>query len=175
MKILAIGAHPDDIELGCGGTIAKLDVFTLTISKGREDPIDQRFELMDILPTIEQHIAQIKPDVVYTHCSSDLNKDHRIVNEAVLVATRNSVKEIYAFDVTSMWAFNQFGTFSPNVFVDITDTIEDKLKSLEKYQTEMRDYPHYRSGEKIRALAESWGRVINVKYAEAFELVRLIR
>jgi LmbE family N-acetylglucosaminyl deacetylase len=172
---MAIGAHPDDIELGCGGTLPLLSVSTLTISKGRNDPIDQHFTLENILPIIEQHIESIHPDVIYTHCSSDLNKDHRIVNEAVLIAARNQVKEIYAFDITSMWGYNQFGTFKPNVFVDITKMIEDKLKSLEKYQTEMRDYPHYRSPEKIRAVAEYWGRVINVQYAEAFELVRTIR
>jgi len=124
-----------------------------------------------------------------------VNKDHRIVNEAVLIASRPnhhalhtqdastpvlwsapcSVREIYGFDITSFWAFGQFGSFNPNVFVNITNSIDGKLESLKNFKDEMREYPHYRSPEMIKAVAEYYGRVIQVPYAEAFELIRMVR
>jgi len=184
-KILAIGAHPDDIEIGCGGTLALHrirgdEIHKLIMSKGRDDEIDQKFDtipLVDIITPIEDIIASYRPKIIYTHCSSDINKDHRIVNEAVLVATRplGSMREIYAFDVTSDWGFGQFGSFKPNVFVDITATMGQKILAIQAYVKEIRTYPHYRSLRKIKALAERWGAVINTSYAEAFELIRWIK
>ena len=181
MRILGIGAHPDDVAIGCGGTLAKYDdVHTRHISGGRQDKIDQRLELLplvDIIGWIDNMIKLIEPDVIYTTCASDVNRDHRIINEAVLIATRppSKVKQIYAFDVTSFWAFGQFGSFKPNVFVDITDTIDKKIEGLKEYKDELRPFPHYRSVRNIKSLAQSWGMVINVPYAEAFELIREIK
>jgi len=181
MRILGIGAHPDDVWIGCGGTLAKCTGFVgiFSLSKGRDDNIDQRFEVMplvDIITWVDNFIRFHEPHTIYTHCSSDVNRDHRIINEAVLIATRPpcSVKEIYGFDITSFWGFNQFGSFNPNVFVDITDTIDDKIEGLEDYKSELRPPPHYRSLESIRNRAQVWGSVINVPYAEAFELIRKI-
>ena len=184
MKILGIGAHPDDIQIGAGGTLAKhkasgYRVFEVSLSSGRNNPNDQKFEtlpLVVIITWVEDFVEKLKPDIIYTTSSSDVNRDHRIINEAVLVATRPpcSVKEIYACDLTGFWAFGQFGTFNPNVFVDITDTIDDKMEGLKKYRDEMRPPPHYRSYENIRAVAQVTGRIINVPYAEAFQLIRRI-
>jgi len=183
-KVLIICAHPDDEILGCGGTLemhkAIGDEVSLCIGDGgRNDPIDQRFETLPIthwIGKVEDVVSFGKPDIVYTHCSSDINRDHRIINEAVMVATRHSsVKELYAFDVTSDWGFGQFGRFSPNVFVDITEYIDKKIKAMKTYREEIRLFPHYRSEEKIRALALRWGSAIDVPYAEVFEVIKIIR
>lgn len=178
-------AHPDDEVLGCAGTLEKHRANGDTVeiwfgSVSRRDPLDQRFDCYPIrwwIDFVRKSIEGCQPDIIYTHCSSDLNLDHRIINEAVMVATRPpcSVKELYGFDVTSDWAFNQFGSFRPNVFVDITPYLEAKLDAMRDYKDEARESPHPRSCNKIRALAERWGSVIGVPFAEAFEMIRMIK
>ena len=63
----------------------------------------------------------------------------------------------------------------PNVFVNVTDTIDTKINALEKYTGEVRAFPHPRSPEALRTAARRWGSVVGVEYAEAFELLRSVR
>lgn len=144
---------------------------------------DNRFdsvELLSIVKRIEGWLVEMQPEVLYTHSAADLNVDHRITAQAVLMATRpqsnQTVREVYAFEVPSAtdWAFGQLGTFRPNVFVDIADTIETKLAALACYESEVRLFPHPRSFEAIRASAQRWGSMAGVEYAEAFELIRRV-
>jgi len=72
-----------------------------------------------------------------------------------------------------VWAFGQFqSAFRPNVFVDISATLETKMQAMALYEGEARPFPHPRSTEALRAIARRWGSVVGV---EAFELVRSIR
>jgi len=131
---------------------------------------------------IEGYVNHLKPDIIYTHHYGDLNIDHRRTFEAVLTACRPvgeySVREIYTFETPSSteWNFNgKNNVFYPNVFVDIEDTIDDKLKAMACYQTELREYPHPRSLEALKIIASRWGTVVGKKYVEAFELIRKVR
>jgi LmbE family N-acetylglucosaminyl deacetylase len=88
------------------------------------------------------------------------------------------VREIYAFEVASSteWAFQRLEpSFRPNVFVDISSTLENKVAALACYDTETRKFPHPRSPEAVRAIAMRWGSVAGFPAAEAFELIRLLR
>jgi len=88
------------------------------------------------------------------------------------------VREIYAFEVASSteWAFQRIEpTFRPNVFVDVTGTIEAKIAAMECYESEARKFPHPRSPEALRAIAIRWGSVAGCEAAEAFELIRSVR
>ena len=74
------------------------------------------------------------------------------------------------------WAFGQFQpAFRPNVFVDISTTLETKVQAMGVYESEARSFPHPRSPQALRAIARRWGSVVGVEYAEAFELIRLMR
>jgi LmbE family N-acetylglucosaminyl deacetylase len=146
---------------------------------------DNRFDavaLLDVVKRVEAWLAEVAPAVVYTHHPGDLNIDHRITFEAVLTAARPvpgcAVRELYAFEVPSSteWAFQQVGPpFRPSVFEDVTETIDLKVRCLERYRGEARPFPHPRSGEALRAIARRWGSVAGLAYAEAFELVRSVR
>lgn len=144
---------------------------------------DNRFDtvpLLSIVQVVEMEIRHFSPEVIYTHHPACLNIDHRRLFEAVLTATRPMpgcrVRELYAFEVPSSteWAFGLGNGFRPNVFVDVTDTIEAKVRALQCYAGETRPAPHPRSPEVLRAIARRWGSVCGCEYAEAFELIRRV-
>lgn len=138
--------------------------------------------LLEVVKLVEDLVDRIRPEIIYTHHPGDLNVDHGVVHRAVLTATRpmngQCVREIYAFEVPSSteWAFQRLEpSFRPNVFVDIADSLETKVAALGCYGTEIREFPHPRSAEALRAIATRWGSVAGVKAAEAFELIRSVR
>ena len=65
-------------------------------------------------------------------------------------------------------------SFDPNYFINISDTLDLKLKALEFYKSEMRDYPHSRSIEALKALAKWRGTTVGFNAAEAFVLARIL-
>jgi LmbE family N-acetylglucosaminyl deacetylase len=144
---------------------------------------DNRFDtvpLLDIVKTIEVHVDLLRPEIVYTHHSGDLNVDHRITHEAVLAATRptpgQSVTDVYAWETPSAteWRFGST-RFAPNVFVDVSRTLDDKIAAMHVYEGEVRGFPHPRSTQALRAAAHRWGSTVGLHAAEAFELVRSVR
>ena len=146
---------------------------------------DNRFDtlpLLEIVKTVESWVERFQPEVIYSHCPGDLNMDHSLTFRAVLIATRpvpgSSVQQIYAFEVPSSteWGFQSLSpAFSPNTFVSITNTMERKVLALEAYRTEVRPFPHPRSPEALRAIAQRWGSAVGVPYAEAFQLIRSVQ
>jgi LmbE family N-acetylglucosaminyl deacetylase len=85
--------------------------------------------------------------------------------------------EIYSFFITSSTDWidgNVFSNFNPNVFVDIQDTIDQKIKALSEYKTEIREYPHSRSIQSLKIFSQYWGNRMGKEYVEPFQLVRKI-
>ncbi|RJQ30462.1 PIG-L family deacetylase [Candidatus Parcubacteria bacterium] len=158
--------------------IGAKDLFLYNLPDNQFDTVP----LLNIIKIIENLTKSIKPEIVYTHHGGDLNIDHIICHRAVLTAVRPitecSVKQLYAFEVPSStdWAFGQLHPiFNPNVFVDVTKTMDIKLKAMSVYKSEIRDFPHPRSLKAIESGAARWGAMVGSKYAEAFELLRMIR
>jgi LmbE family N-acetylglucosaminyl deacetylase len=146
---------------------------------------DNRFDsvpLLEVIQIVEELVERLQPEIVYTHHGGDLNVDHRRVHQAVLTATRprrgHSVREVCAFEIPSStdWAFQRFEpAFRASVFVDISTTLDLKLKALSLYDAELRAFPHPRSLEAVQAAARRWGSVAGFAAAEAFELIRSLR
>lgn len=146
---------------------------------------DNRFDsvdLLDVIKKVEKQIESFKPDIVYTHHYGDLNIDHQITFQAVLTACRPidpyCVKELYCFETPSATEWNLGRTdviFRPNVWIEINEeSLKCKLKAMEIYESELREFPHPRSLEALEIIAKRWGIVVGKKYAEAFELVRKV-
>ena len=136
-------------------------------------------DLLDIIKVIEQAIDQYQPQIVYTHHAGDVNIDHQLIHRATVTACRpipnQSVQTLLFFEIPSSTEWQTSGSalpFIPNWFVDISETLECKLKALEIYESEMRPYPHPRSLEAVEYLARWRGATIGVKAAEAFILGR---
>ncbi|MGB6476313.1 MAG: PIG-L family deacetylase [Candidatus Sulfotelmatobacter sp.] len=159
----------------------KVGVKELFLHKLPDNRLDT-VPLLEVVKLVEDLVEKLRPEVIYTHHGGDLNIDHGVIHRAVLTATRpvsgQPVREIYAFEVASSteWAFQQVGpAFRPNVFVDVTRTLEVKIAAMACYETESREFPHPRSPEALRAIAAHWGSVAGCAAAEAFELIRSVR
>lgn len=143
---------------------------------------DNRFDavpLLDIVKVVEKIKNKIQPDIIFTHYGKDLNIDHQLSYKAVITATRpivgETVKEIYSFEVPSSTEWNYVLSFSPDVFFDVSSTLELKLEAFSKYKIELREFPHPRSIKAIRLNAQNWGVKVGLNYTEAFALVRIIK
>jgi N-acetylglucosamine malate deacetylase 1 len=146
---------------------------------------DQRLEmipLQEVASKIEKLIEDCKPEVIYTHYAGDINHDHQVLAEAVLVAARPysapSVKEILMFETPSSteWSSPTLTTpFQPNVYVDIEKFLQKKIDAFSCYTAEVRPFPHPRSPEALADRARYWGSLVNRRAAEAFVMVRSTR
>jgi len=137
--------------------------------------------LITITRCVEEQIKLIRPSIVYTHHYGDLNVDHRLTCEAVMVACRPqpecTVNEVYGFEVLSStgWFVPNKNVFQPNFYVDIGRYLNNKVRAVGAYGPELRDPPHARSMENVENLAKVRGALIGRSAAEAFELYRAIR
>lgn len=152
------------------------EVFSEKLPDNRFDQID----LLDVVKLVEKTIAEVKPQLVLTHFKSDLNIDHQITNQAVLTASRpvpnTEITAVWSFETLSATEWNYPLSFSPNLFHQVTQAqLNCKIRAMQIYQSELRDYPHPRSIEGIRITAENWGIKNGVQFAEAFQILREIR
>ncbi len=137
--------------------------------------------LIEIIKVIEEAKKKINPNLIYTHSSADLNIDHRIVNQATLTAFRplknESWKEIRTFEIPSSTDYGHKSVtniFNPNLYIDISSYIDQKLNALKNYDEEILPPPNSRSYEGIENLAKFRGNQAGLNYAEAFEVIRKI-
>lgn len=204
MRVLVIAPHPDDEVIGCGGTIKKHtnngdEVYLCIVTKAytpdwSEEFIENRKKEISLanqvlgiketffldLPTVKldiigqkkindlisENIKRVKPEILYLPFANDSIKDHQLVFEAGLFASRE-VKKVLSYSYQSP-------LFVPNLYIDIFDTLEDKLKAMSCYKSELKDYPHPRSLEAIKITAQKRGIESGLKMAEAFIIVREI-
>jgi LmbE family N-acetylglucosaminyl deacetylase len=200
MNILAIGAHPDDIEYGCAGTLIKYverghRIFLLVLTKGEEggegevrqreqnaaaevigaqqvfwgDYHDTQLPLnKELIEKIEEVIATVQPDLILVNHGDDTHQDHRILTRATLSATRY-VRNVLFFEVPTTQNFN------PQIFVDISDTLERKFQVLEAHasQAMKTNIEDMYILELAQANATFRGIQGRAKFAEAFAPLRL--
>ena len=144
---------------------------------------DNRFDsisLLDIIKVIEKEKNIFKPDIIFTHHGGDLNIDHQKTFEAVMTSCRpvenENVKTIISFETPSgtEWrASSNPHHFIPNLFIEVSEAdILAKIKAMESYEFEKRNYPHPRSPKALKILAQRWGVSIGCNYSEAFCIVR---
>lgn len=202
MKILVIGAHPDDIEPQMGGTIAKLiknnhEVLIVQFTDTGEELIDIRIQescdaaeilgakirhlhydqdtfvfQRKLVQDLDKIISEYQPDEIYTCWEYDSHQDHQIVSKVVLASSRKNNANIFFFEPIIPGGITPYG-FQCNYFVDISDTIEIKTKSILAYKSQIKKFG---TGwiDAIQGRAQLRGFQINVEYAEAFHIVKMI-
>lgn len=205
LRILTIGAHPDDIEIGVGGTIRKftkdshtvkmLFIWMPTHQPGKEKQREEEGKeaakilgaeaeflnfnpervvlLRDLVKIIEQKINKFKPDEIYTQWIYDSHQEHRLVSEAVISATRKNNCSVYMYEPTIPGGLVP-QPFRAQMFIDISEEIDDKIKALEQYKSQLELYGDLLiKGVRGRALFR--GFQIHKRAAECFEIIKEIK
>lgn len=149
--------------------------FLLGFPTVKLDTIPQK----DFYKSILNIINTVSPDIVYFPHGGDINKDHRLVFEICLAATKpsnkTSIKKSLCYETISETDEGRnLKEFSPNVYLQINNEIKKKIEAMEAYKSEVRKFPHPRSLEMIEILAKKRGSESGFKFAEAFMLIREI-
>ena len=162
MNILAIGAHPDDIEIGCGGSLIKYsraghNVYLLIMTAGEMggDADIRKSEQLESAKVIEAKDVIFKD---YPDTNLPLNKILISNIEAVVKKTKPELIFVnYTHDTHQDHRTLAKGTisatryiknvlfyevptthdFNPSVYVDITDVIEQKVGCLEAHASQV--------------------------------------
>jgi len=201
VNILALGAHPDDIEYGCGGMLAKyaerghaVSMFVASDGALGGDSEVRRREQKDaarvlgvrevfwgdyrdtevpmsreLIVRLESVIRKTEPRMIFVNSPEDTHQDHRNLAQSALSATRY-VPNVLFFEVPSTV------NFTPNCASDIAEVLETKLAALAAHESQVTktNIEDLTILELARSCANFRGIQARVKYAEAFQSVRLL-
>ena len=175
LDILVFGAHPDDIELSCGGTIIKhinngfkVGIVDLTQgelgtrgdAKTRLEEASEASKIMGVhlrenlnfadgffvnnknhQISIIKKIREYQPDIIITNAPSDRHPDHGRASQLTIDSTFLSGLEKIntnqaVWRPSSIYHYIQFNSLEPNIFIDISDTFDEKLKAVKAYKSQ---------------------------------------
>jgi LmbE family N-acetylglucosaminyl deacetylase len=201
LNVLALGAHPDDIEYGCGGMLTKyaerghgVHMFVASDGGRGGDPHIRKREQdhaaialgatrvfwggyqdtelplnRELIVTIESVIREVQPRMIFVNHPDDTHQDHRHLAQATISATRY-VPNFLFYEVPSTQ------NFAPNCYTDIEKVLDRKLAALEAHHSQVTktNIEDLTILELVKSSANFRGIQARVKYAEAFQSVRLL-
>ena len=199
MNVLAIGAHPDDLELGCSGTLARHvaegdHVTMLIVTSGQAGPGDvslrehEATEAAAVLGagirfgrlpdgSVSQHelalvhlIEQAVRDTGADAVYTHGQKDSHQDHRAVAMASMGACRAVQ--QVLCYDSPSSLG-FSPSVFVDVTSTLDKKLAALAAHRSQVSSSA-MASPDLVRTQAGYRGFQSRCEAAEGYEPLRLV-
>jgi LmbE family N-acetylglucosaminyl deacetylase len=199
-KVLFLGAHPDDIELGCGALlhhiVKETDVLCVTLSDNQKNPDlknvkDEHYEAMAVLGVPEEKIilgpftTRVFPDSRQEILEYFLKLRREFHPDLIFVHSRQDVHQdhltmtdeaLRAFRGITVLDFDvvrsSYGFF-PHFLVEVTEAdLNKKIEALSKYETYRDRY--YFNSELTRSIMVRHGALAEVAFAEGFDILRIV-
>jgi N-acetylglucosamine malate deacetylase 1 len=199
-RVLFIGAHPDDIELGCGALIAHIlphsEVLCVTLSDNQKNPAllnlpQEYFRSMAVLGVPEKNVIlgqfetrrfpEFRQDIL--EYMIQLNRTFK--PEIVFVHTKADIHQdhgtiteeaLRAFRGTTVLGYDVLRSsygFFPNFLVEVTEgDVECKIAALAQYKTYESKY--YFNPGITRSTMIRHGALAERPYAEGFDILRVV-
>jgi LmbE family N-acetylglucosaminyl deacetylase len=197
-KVLAFGAHPDDLEVGAGGLLARLasegDSVMMVVVSVPNQAEQRRAEaragadilrselriLFDDRPTRVEDIPMHELVARFDHVIGDFRPDLVITHSAhdlhwdhglVNRATVSALRRTPC-DLLAFLSSPEMNAQSRGIgqcFADITDTIDTKIRAIGAHTSQVPKLDL----ESSRDLARAMGRISGFSYAEAYEVLRV--
>lgn len=199
-RVLFLGAHPDDIELGCGALLHKIakktDVLCVTLSDNQKNPDLQKvksehFQSMQVLDVPEEKIVlgpfttRVFPNArqeileYFLKLRKDFNPDlifthtRQDVHQDHNTMTDEALRAFRGITVLGFDVVRSSYGFFPHFLVEVSE--EDaaaKIEALSKYETYRDRY--YFNAELTRSIMVRHGALAERPLAEGFDILRIV-
>jgi LmbE family N-acetylglucosaminyl deacetylase len=199
-KVLFLGAHPDDIELGCGALlhhiVRQTDVLCVTLSDNQRNPDlqdvkNEHFAAMAVLGVPKEKIVlgpfttRVFPDSRQEILEYFLSLRRDFQPDLILVHSRQDVHQdhltmtdesLRAFRGITVLGFDvvrsSYGFF-PHFLVEVTEEdVNKKIEALACYETYRDRY--YFNSELTRSIMLRHGALAECPFAEGFDILRIV-
>ena len=212
-RVMAIGAHPDDIEFGCSGTIynhvqqgdnviivimtntESVDGVTREVLRTKEQNQEETISSSKVLgcnveflsfkdlhvpfsfesvSKLDKLIRDHKIDTIYTHWTGDANQDHIATFKTTMAAARY-VPNVFCYEQIPIPRVSE-NEMKAQYYVNITDSFDKKIEASLCHQSQFEKYGLFGFDieSNLETLARFRGIQANCKYAEAFQVIKLI-
>lgn len=135
--------------------------------------------LSTLINSFEAIIEQFKPSLVAVPFPS-FNQDHEVVFRASMAALRSKKRGQHFPKMVILYEYPQInwislgGRFQPNMYLDISNHLEEKIEMMKLYESQLVDEEYAVSFNGLVSLAKYRGKEISVAAAEAYEVRRWI-
>lgn len=199
-RVLFLGAHPDDIEIGCGALIhhiARLsNVLCVTLSDNQKNPelknvVDEHYRSMAVLgvsresaifgPFITRVFPEARQDILeyFLKLRTDFHPDIIFVHSMQDVhqdhntMTQEGLRAFRGITVLGFDVVRSSHGFFPDFLVEVTEEdVTAKVQALAQYQTYADKY--YFSNELTRSIMVRHGALAEIPFAEGFDILRIV-
>jgi LmbE family N-acetylglucosaminyl deacetylase len=198
--VAAIGAHPDDLELAVGGTLARLaDAGARVVMAVVSIPGDHDTRLAEarsaaeilgcelrvlmnggrriddlksyeLVNMLDALVRELEPAAVLTHSASEFHRDHVNVHDACVSTQRLRQFDFFSYSPTMCRPVPV--QFHPRLYVNVTDTIDKKMRAIDAHASQFGCRGI--STELYRDVARLHGRMVGVDYAEGLDVGRML-
>jgi len=199
MRVIFVGAHPDDIELGAGGTLIKhlkrgdrVLYVVLSRGEGGGNPEKRLHEVLEVVNSlgVESYRLFSFPDTRFHERFTEIKnaveklveefKPTRIYTHSLGDSHQDHKTTAEAVKIAgrrvpqilSFWSPLTYNNFHPVYFIDISDVIEEKMRILEVFKSQSGK--DFMKRDVVKSVNRYFGFINSVEYAEGFEIIRVI-